>query len=73
MSEQRAIYTVDTSWFDKFDDGFTEVFDKMQDEHLRMTFALNMICEICKRDDALAMGSIHQMALFGLNYAYEEA
>lgn len=63
---------VDTSWFDEFEAGFKAVFDKMNDEHLHMTFALNMICEICKRDSALTMGKIHQMALFGLGYDHEQ-
>lgn len=64
---------VDTSWFDDFEAGFEAVFAEMNDEHLRMKFALNMICEICRRDSSLEMGSLHQMALFGLGYSHEEA
>lgn len=63
----------DAQWFDAHEKLFKAVLGEMEDQHLRMTFALNMICEMCRRDSVLNMGEVHRMALFGLEYAYEEA
>lgn len=62
----------DDEWYEALDAGFEAVFEKMEERHMKMMFALNMICEFCRRDSSLEMGKIHKMALFGLGYDHEE-
>lgn len=59
-------------WFEFMESIFEVSIGKMEDKHLHMEFALNMICEMCKRYPGLHMGQVHKMALFGLGYEYEE-
>lgn len=62
----------DSQWAEFMEEVYAAVVGKMNDTHMKMVFALNMICEFCKRDADLNMTEIHKMALFGLGYDHEE-